>query len=181
MVYRQSLQQFSGERQCALGPTDELADLLLHPLDRPFRVAEIGALLDAANLRLVSFIEPARYDPGSYLKDPRLLKEAAMLGSLEKAAFAEELAGNIKTHIFYVTAQARDTQARPEGPEMVPCLKTYDGGELAAACRRNLKLTVEFDDQDRAGVLGKAGGIDTGFDRGDRPRVDDFQRRRYEP
>ena len=28
---------------------------------------------------------------------------------------------------------------------MIPCLKTYDGGELAAACRRNLKLTAEFD------------------------------------
>ncbi len=123
----------------------ELADLLLHPLDRPFRVAEVGALLETAELQLVSFIEPARYDPRSYLKDPRLLKEAAKLGSLERAAFAEELAGNIKTHIFYATAQAGDTQARPEGPEMIPCLKTYDGSELATACRRNLKLNAEFD------------------------------------
>jgi hypothetical protein len=123
----------------------ELADLLLHPLDQPFRVAEIAALVEAAGLEIVSFIEAIRYEPSSYIKDPRLLKAMGGLTMLERAAFAEEVAGNIKTHIFYVTAAGRETEARPDAPEMIPCLKTYDGKELARACGRNLLLKVEFD------------------------------------
>jgi len=123
----------------------ELADLLLHPLDRPYRVAEIGALVDGAGLGIVSFIEAIRYEPSSYVKDPRLLQAMGSLPMLERAAFAEELAGNIKAHVFYVTAAGRETEAKPDRPEVVPCLKSYDGTELARACARNLLLKIEFD------------------------------------
>lgn len=123
----------------------ELADLLLHPQDRPFTVVEIGELMAGAGLTIVSFVEAIRYEPSSYIKDPRLLKAMTSLSMLERAAFAEELAGNIKTHVFYVTNATASTEARPDGPEVIPCLKSYDGKELARACGRNLLLKVEFD------------------------------------
>lgn len=123
----------------------ELADLLLHPLDRPFQVSEIAELTADAGLEIVSFIEAIRYEPSSYIKDPRLLKAMGSLSVLERAAFSEELAGNIKTHVFYVTNAPATTEAQPDGPDVIPCLKSYDGKELARACGRNLLLKVEFD------------------------------------
>ncbi len=47
-----------------------LYDLLLHSRDRAYRVPEIFDLLESAGLRLVTFIEPLRYEPASYLRDP---------------------------------------------------------------------------------------------------------------
>jgi SAM-dependent methyltransferase len=123
----------------------ELVDLLLHPRDRAFRVAEVAALLGDAGLRLASFIEPARYDPASYLKDPRLLKPLAGLAPLARAAFAEALAGNLKTHVFYATTAPGDSVARPDDPAAVPVLRELEGADLAKAVGRELLLKTSFD------------------------------------
>ena len=59
-----------------------LFDLFLHARDRAYRVPEIAEMLEAAELRLAAFIEPALYDPASYLSDPALLNPSkTRLGS----------------------------------------------------------------------------------------------------
>jgi len=128
------------------GSDAELVDLLLHSQDRPYTVEEIAGLLSAARLNLISFIEPLRYDPATYLKDPVLLRQLASLSPEGRAAVAEKLAGNLKTHVVYVSKRpATDTLAWPYGPEAIPCLRVLDGAKLAKAVQRDLVLKGEFD------------------------------------
>ncbi|WP_299396555.1 bifunctional 2-polyprenyl-6-hydroxyphenol methylase/3-demethylubiquinol 3-O-methyltransferase UbiG [Pelagibius sp.] len=128
------------------GSDAELVDLLLHSQDRAYLVEEVAALVEGAGLRLVSFIEPIRYDPATYVKDPVILKELSSLAPLERAAFAEKLAGNIKTHIFYASKnQIEDTVAAPVGRDAIPCLRVLEGPQLAKAVQRDLTLKGEFD------------------------------------
>jgi SAM-dependent methyltransferase len=128
----------------------ELVDLLLHARDRAYRVQELADLLAAAELAPVAFLEPLRYDPASYLGDPRLLarlKDIDGLGGSRRAALAEALAGNMKTHVVY--AASRDSiegrLAVPDGPAAVPLLVEDDGPALAEAVGRSLSLTADFD------------------------------------
>ncbi len=125
----------------------ELVDLLLHARDRAYSVEQVGALVAGAGLRLVSFIEPARYEPASYLKDAVLLKRLARLDPLARAAFAEDLAGNIKKHIFYVVKDGNgaDTLARADGPDAVPVTREVPGPELARAVAKGGRIAAEFD------------------------------------
>ncbi|MGF1628966.1 MAG: class I SAM-dependent methyltransferase [Kiloniellaceae bacterium] len=128
------------------GSDAELVDLLLHSQDRAYTVEEITALLRGVGLNLVSFIEPLRYEPTTYLKDPVLLRQLGRLTPEDRPALAEKLAGNLKTHVFYVSKRlAADTLARPEGPEAIPCLRVLDGARLAKAVQRELLLKGEFD------------------------------------
>jgi SAM-dependent methyltransferase len=110
-----------------------LYDLLLHGADRAFEVAELAAMVDAAGLAVAAFIEPARYQPASYLSDPALLDRVATLDRLEQAAFAERLAGNMKTHVAYLVPKGRveSAVARPDGPDAVPEFRELDGATVA--------------------------------------------------
>jgi SAM-dependent methyltransferase len=123
-----------------------LYDLLLHSRDRAYRVPEILELLAAAGLRLVSFIEPARYAPASYLRDPVLRRMAETLDAPAAAAFAENLCGSIKNHVLYAVKAARndDTIARPDRPESVPVLRDLDGAALARGMSAGGMLDAEF-------------------------------------
>ena len=125
----------------------ELVDLLLHPRDRAYSVDQVAALVAGAGLRLVSFIEPARYQPASYLKDPVLLRRLTGLDPLARAAFAEKLAGNIKKHILYVVkgANPADTVARAETPGVVPVTRELPGPELARAVAKRGRIAADFD------------------------------------
>ena len=128
------------------GSDAELVDLLLHSQDRSYTVEEIAELVHACGLNLISFIEPLRYDPATYLKDPVLLRQVGNLPTEGRAALAEKLAGNLKTHVFYVSKRpATDTLAWPDGPEAIPCLRLLDGAQLAKAVQRDLVLKGEFD------------------------------------
>lgn len=123
-----------------------LHDLLLHSRDRAFTVPEIVALTAAAGLAIVAFIEPWRYSPASYLSDAALLRRVQPLGLLERAAFAELLAGNLKSHIVYVVKRGReDTTARPDGSGAVPVLRHADGPALAAGSKPAGRLTARID------------------------------------
>src|SRR5690606_25961098 len=114
------------------GSDAELVDLLLHSQDRAYTVEEVAALVAAAGLNLITFIEPLRYEPATYLKDPVLLRALASLSPEGRAAAAEKLAGNLKTHVLYVSRRpAADTLAWPHGPEAIPCLRVLDGAKLA--------------------------------------------------
>src|SRR5262249_24802976 len=81
------------------GEDAALVDLLLHARDRAYRVDEIDELVRRAELEIVSFIKPWRYDPDSYLSDAKLKARLAQLSGLDRARFAEMLAGNIKSHV----------------------------------------------------------------------------------
>ncbi|MGQ0677876.1 MAG: class I SAM-dependent methyltransferase [Rhodospirillales bacterium] len=110
-----------------------LYDLLLHGRDRAYRVPELVELVDGAGLGIVSFIEPARYEPATYLSNPMLLAKLRLLSLAERAAFAELLAGNMKTHVCYVAAKSRAAScaARPGDPGAVPYGRDVDFPALA--------------------------------------------------
>jgi SAM-dependent methyltransferase len=113
-----------------------LHDLLLHARDRAYEVGEIAALVDGAGLRIAAFVPPARYEPASYVSDAALLKRLARLEPIERAAFAERLAGNIKAHVFYVVeAQNAVTPLRPDDPQAVPVWFDRDPGPLRKVIR----------------------------------------------
>lgn len=78
-----------------------LYDLLLHSRDRAYTVPEAAALAEGAGLRITAFIEPALYDPASYLTDPQTLARLGGLPWLDRCAFAENLAGTLRKHVFY--------------------------------------------------------------------------------
>jgi SAM-dependent methyltransferase len=125
----------------------ELVDLLLHARDRAFTVRQLAELVRSADLEIVTFIEPARYEPATYLGDPELLAHLEGLDRLERAGFAEALAGNIKKHVVYVagagTGEGR--MARPDRPEAVPVLGRLPAARLAAALAREAVLKGDLD------------------------------------
>jgi SAM-dependent methyltransferase len=123
-----------------------LFDLFLHSRDRAFRVPEITALTDKAGLRITAFIEPALYDPASYLNDPQILSRLASLPWLDRCAFAERLAGNMQTHVFYVIKKENPlpTLTPSANVTAVPHLHETDAPTLSKSLKpsRTLSATV---------------------------------------
>ncbi|SLN12304.1 class I SAM-dependent methyltransferase [Oceanibacterium hippocampi] len=130
-----------------LGADAALFDLLLHPRDRSYRVPEIFDLCGQAGLAPSGFIEPIRYDPLSYLTDPLLRERAAELAWPERLALAENLAGNLKTHVFYAvrSERAERAAARFDKPLVVPFLREGDPRALARLMAKGGNLKVTFD------------------------------------
>lgn len=122
-------------------------DLLLHRRDRAYSVPELADLLRRGGMRPVDFTDPARYDPAVYLSDPALVERVRALDWLQRCAFAELLAGNMKTHILYAVRadNEADTLARPDTLDAVPVLRDADGPALAAQFRPGMALTVPAD------------------------------------
>ncbi|MGH7106553.1 MAG: class I SAM-dependent methyltransferase, partial [Acetobacteraceae bacterium] len=54
------------------GGDSGIYDLLLNPRERTFSVPELVRMLDRAGLRIAALIEPMRYDPATWLADPKL-------------------------------------------------------------------------------------------------------------
>lgn len=122
-----------------------LYDLLLHSCDRAFTVPEIGAMAQGAGLRVVAFLEPVRYEPATYMSDPIIARQASSLPLVERAAFAERLAGNLRTHVFYATRAGFDTVARPEDTSAIPVLREMDAQKLAAGLQPGTPLIANLD------------------------------------
>ena len=122
-------------------------DLLLHSRDRAMTVEEVTTLVEAAGLSVTGFFEPVRYVPETYAQAAQLRGRMAELGPTARAALAEELAGNLKTHVFYaVPADRRDTAvARPDDAAARPVLRDIDGPAFAKTLRPGQALIVEFD------------------------------------
>ncbi len=112
-------------------------DLLLHTRDRTYTVTEAAALVRKAGLRLVAFIEPVRYEPRLYLRDPALVAKLDRFNWLQRCAFAEFLCGNFKTHVFYVVKAANKerTVAQPDTRDAVPMPLNLDGPAMAKAAK----------------------------------------------
>jgi len=121
-------------------------DLFLHARDRAYRVPEVIDMIGAAQLRLVTFIEPYRYDPLLLVRDPQLKKALAGLDPLELAAFAELYLGNIKQHLFY--AVRVDNPVAPplaDTPAAVPTLVGLTPEEAAKQMPAGGKITVAME------------------------------------
>ncbi len=122
-----------------------LYDLVLHSCDRAFTVPDIGSMAAAAGLRVVAFLEPVRYEPATYMSDPVISRQMSSLPLLERAAFAERLAGNLRTHVFYATRAGFDTVARPEDTSAIPVLRDMDAQKLAAGLQPGSPLIANLD------------------------------------
>ena len=131
----------------SLDPGDDagLFDLLLHSQDRAYTVPEVAEFVGSAGLTLVGFVEPARYDPVTYLKEKTLRARAAKLDWLDAATLAENLCGNLKTHVFYVTkGKGRAKALAHPSPAAVPILIDTDGPALARKLSRSTTINAQF-------------------------------------
>ncbi|NMJ41218.1 class I SAM-dependent methyltransferase [Roseomonas sp. JC162] len=121
-------------------------DLLLNPRDVAFTVPALAALIDAAGLEIRCLVEPFRYDPDSFLSDPRLRERTARLSFIERAALAEAAAGNMGIHVAYCV---RKGEAPPppawDDPDSIPILRELEGPKLAAQIPRDGVLRVSAD------------------------------------
>ncbi len=123
-----------------------LHDLLLHARDRPYSVTELVGALERAGLGLVSFVEPARYDPLRYLPDsPEIAERVAALAPVGRAALAEQLCGNLKTHVLYAARQHETAEAKPTSAEAVPHLRGVAPDALSRHLARNGSTPVKTD------------------------------------
>jgi SAM-dependent methyltransferase len=123
-----------------------LVDLLLHPRDRPFTVPALLALLAGAGLAATALVEPLRYDPATYVADPRLRAHAAALPWAERTALAESLAGSMVVHIAYAVREADGwTAPDPADERLVPVLRDFDGPSLAASLGPGQRIGLDLD------------------------------------
>ncbi len=121
-------------------------DLFLHARDRAYRVPEVFDLAAAANLRLVSFIEPYRYDPLRLVRDLQLQSALAGLDAAEQAAIAELYLGNHKQHVFYaVAADNPVAPPQPDTPTAIPTLVGLTAEEMAKQIPAGGKITVAME------------------------------------
>jgi SAM-dependent methyltransferase len=123
-----------------------LYDLLLNPRDRAFTVTAFGELLAGAGMAVAAFMEPMRYDPATWLPDPRLRARAADLPPMERAALAEALTANMSVHIAYCRRAAEPVaMADAMADEAVPVMREVPGTELAKSILPDGSLPFLFD------------------------------------
>jgi SAM-dependent methyltransferase len=123
-----------------------LYDLLLNPRDVAFTVPQLAALVAGAGLSIVCMVEPLRYDPDSYLTDPKLRALTAAMDPLQRAALAEAISGNMGIHVAYLR---RADEAVPVADwaddAAVPVLRGLEGPEVARGLPAHGVLPVTFD------------------------------------
>lgn len=119
-------------------------DLLLNPRDRAYTIPQLADLVAGAGLRIACLVEPLRYDPDTYLTDPKLRARTAGLDPIARAALAEAICGNMGIHIAYLT---RDEPPRADWTDdaAIPVLRELDGPTLARSLRPDGLLPVTFD------------------------------------
>ncbi|MDG6094090.1 class I SAM-dependent methyltransferase [Acetobacter sp. AN02] len=122
-----------------------LYDLLLNPRDRAYDVRAFHRLIGGAGLEISCLMEPARYDPSLFLPDPRLRTRLGELSPVERAAVAEELTGNMATHVAYVVRSGeRISPPDPLDDASVPVMREIPGIELARQMTPDHRLMFEF-------------------------------------
>ena len=122
-----------------------LYDLLLNERDRAFTVPELVELTTSAGLSIVSLIEPARYEPETYLTDPLLLQRIHHLDVIDRWALAELITGDLKVHIAYLVPNKQASEAKATmAPELIPILRDGDGAAMAKGLQPGESLKVTF-------------------------------------
>jgi SAM-dependent methyltransferase len=123
-----------------------LYDLLLNPRDRAFTVTAFAELLAGAGMAVAAFMEPMRYDPATWLPDPKLRARAASLSATAQAALAEALTANMSVHIAYCRRAAEPvTRADALADAAVPVMREVPGAELAKSILADGSLPFLFD------------------------------------
>jgi SAM-dependent methyltransferase len=123
-----------------------LYDLLLNPRDRAFTVTAFADLLAGAGMAVAAFMEPMRYDPATWLPEPKLRARAASLSPTAQAALAEALTANMSVHIAYCRRAAEPVAlADPFADEAVPVMREVPGAELAKSVLPDGSLPFLFD------------------------------------
>ena len=109
-----------------------LYDLLLHSCDRAFTVGDLVKLAENCGLVPTALIEPAQYDPGTYINDPKLSKRLEELSWLERAAWAEQISGVLGKHVAYLVRPGNAARAVVsfDSLNVIPVLRDLDGPEL---------------------------------------------------
>ncbi|CAH0189728.1 methyltransferase [Roseomonas sp. CECT 9278] len=120
-------------------------DLLLNPRDVAFSVPALAALVDGAGLEIRCLVEPFRYDPDSFLTDPRLRERTARLDPVQRAALAEAAAGNMGIHIAYCVRRGEAVLPDWTDPAAVPVLRELDAAKVAAGIPGDGILRVAAD------------------------------------
>jgi hypothetical protein len=122
-------------------------DLLLHSADRAYTVGEFGDFIAGAGLSISALIEPWRYDPANFISDGALLKRLGALDRWQRAALAELITGNMKTHTAYVVPRSRAAAAvaQIEDGSLIPVLKDSPGSDLAKGLKPGGSLTARAD------------------------------------
>lgn len=102
--------------------------------------------MQGAGLRLVTFIEPFRYDPDWLVRDPRVRKRLQSLDPVARASFAELFTGNIKKHIFYAVRQDNDlAPPTTDSPDAVPVLLNQSAEDAGKQMPPGGTITVSID------------------------------------
>jgi SAM-dependent methyltransferase len=123
-----------------------LYDLLLNPRDRAFTLTAFAELLASAGMAVTAFMEPMRYDPATWLPEPKLRARAAALGPTEQAALAEALTANMSVHIAYCRRAGEPVaMADPLADDAVPVMREVPGAELAKSILPDGSLPFLFD------------------------------------
>jgi hypothetical protein len=123
-----------------------LYDLLLNPRDRAFTVTAFADLLAGAGMAVAAFMEPMRYDPATWLPEPKLRARAASLSATARAALAEALTANMSVHIAYCRRVAEPvTMADALADAAVPVMREVPGAELAKSILADGSLPFLFD------------------------------------
>lgn len=121
-------------------------DLFLHSRDRAYTVPQVVDWVQGAGLRLVTFIEPFRYDPDWLVRDPRVRKRLQSLDPVARASFAELFTGNIKKHIFYAVRQDNDlAPPTTDSPDAVPVLLNQSAEDAGKQMPPGGTITVSID------------------------------------
>ncbi len=123
-----------------------LYDLLLNPRDRAFTVTAFAALLAGAGMAVAAWMEPMRYDPATWMPDPKLRALAAALDPTARAALAEALTANMSVHIAYCRRAAEPVpRADPLSDTAVPVMREVPGAEPVKSIRPDGGLPFLFD------------------------------------
>lgn len=135
-------------------------DLLLHSQDRAYSIGDLAELADAGGFEIVSLLEPALYRPELYLPAKADIRDRAKaLPKLDQWALAENLNGNMKTHVFYLAPKGRGISLpSPSDLKLRPVIRGGDIHKLSKQVLAQGRLKTQFGNLSKTYQLPKAAG-----------------------
>ena len=120
----------------------QIVDVLMPFRDVAYRIDQVFRMIQRADLRVVELLQPAIYRPESYITDSETLARVPS-GKIERALFAELLAGNIGHHFLYVSKKTPAVTVGTatlnnvrQSRHAIPVPHFFDGPSLASALDR---------------------------------------------